>query len=425
MKKLTSLILSLVLVFSVSAAIADPTVIDGISERNIQINPAGLNPSADEMIAQGISPTTGRNLAEIEWEDGFAGVAVDGYYQPIMVQVSNAGNGVGVSANGKLYLTAPVNGTYADVVYYAPQKRAGSETRMSMVFSDTIPDYVGFVRSTRLTHCRLRQEWECAFCTSGYAKGADVPAEWKKLGVMNPESAKEGNPGIVYVGDYPKVWSSYVWRLNGIQSSNNELFMTADIVRYLVPKDHVPANHTYKFTDDIPEGGDKAEIVYVIFGNWEQSDCRLEYSEEDNAYLRYVQISKTQDAVYKDVTLIDPQVKTVRNTNGQNVKRIVAQGRPENQVFKFNNVIVQSVSIKWPAGLRPDPVLVGKGNADYFMCGKHYEGVWERTDINSRTVFYGSDGNEIEMQRGKTLIILLDYTEKHTGGKGIAGVKYE
>ena len=35
------------------------------------------------------------------------------------------------------------------------------------------------------------------------------------------------------------------------------------------------------------------------------------------------------------------------------------------------------------------------------------------------------DGNEIEMQRGKTLIILLDYSEKHSGGKGTAGVKYE
>jgi hypothetical protein len=46
------------------------------------------------------------------------------------------------------------------------------------------------------------------------------------------------------------------------------------------------------------------------------------------------------------------------------------------------------------------------------MCGKHYTGVWQRKDINDRTVFYGEDGNEIELQRGKTLIILMDYNNK-------------
>ena len=423
MKKLMSLGLALVLICSMSAALADPTAIDGISDRHIKINPAGLNPSADEMFEQMISPTTGRRLDEIDVPANFLGMALTGTYQPIMVQISNASNGVGVSKSGKRYVTAPINGTYADIVYEAPQKRSGSETRMSMIFSDTVPDYVGFVRSTRLTHCRLRQEWECIFCTSGYSS-SDVPGEWKKLGVKNPEGAKEGDPGVVYVGDYPKVWKPYVWRVSGIESANSEVFMLADLLRDVVPKDHVPANHTWKFTDEVPAGGDNAEFVYVTFGNWENSDSRLEYSAEDNAYVRIVKISKSEEQVYMDTQLIEPEIKTVKS-NGKNVKKIVAEDRVENEIFKFNNVIVQSVNFKWKGGARPDPQLVGSGNADYFMCGKHYAGVWERKDINSRTVFYGADGNEIEMQRGKTLIILLDYSEKHSGGKGTAGVKYE
>ena len=196
MKKLLSLVLAMVLVCSITAVLAEPKAIDGLSDRKIKIHSAGLNPSAQEMIADMISPTTGRQLEENEIPDGFMGVAVTGQYQPIMVQISNASNGIGVSSNGKYYMAAPVNGTYADVVYEAPQKRSGSETRMSMIFSDLVPDYVGFVRSTRLTHCRLRQEWECIFCTSGYASW-DVPGEWKKLGVKNPEGAKEGDPGVV------------------------------------------------------------------------------------------------------------------------------------------------------------------------------------------------------------------------------------
>ena len=70
--------------------------------------------------------------------------------------------------------------------------------------------------------------------------------------------------------------------------------------------------------------------------------------------------------------------------------------------------------MKWRGGARPDPVLTGTGNADYFMGGKHIAGVWERPDYDSRTVFYGEDGNEIELQRGRTLIILMGYNNSGT-----------
>ena len=85
----------------------------------------------------------------------------------------------------------------------------------------------------------------------------------------------------------------------------------------------------------------------------------------------------------------------------------------------FTNVIVQQITMKWKGSERPDPVLTGSGNADYFIGGKHYEGVWKRKDFNNRTVFYGKDGNEIELMRGKTLIVLMDYKSK---GRS---VKYE
>ena len=204
MKKLICAVLALTLIVGASAALAEPKKIDGISDRKIKIHKAGLNPSADEMIEQMISPTTGRRLDEIVPQDGFAGVAVTGTYQPIMVQISNSGNGVGYSEKGEVYAVAPVNASYADVVYEACQYRGGGQTRMTMIFSDLIPDFVGFVRSTRLTHVRIRQEWECAFCTSGYTN-ADVPAEWSKMKVKSPSGKRtEKDPGIVYVGDFPK-----------------------------------------------------------------------------------------------------------------------------------------------------------------------------------------------------------------------------
>lgn len=414
MKKLISLMLLAAMVLGAAAATAEPKEIDGLTPREIRINLAGLNPAPEEMIAQGISPTTGRTLSSIACPDGFAGAAITGVYQPIMVQVSNAENGIGHTENGEPYAVAPVNGSCADVIYEACQGKGGTETRMSMIFSDTIPDYAGFVRSTRATHPRIRQEWNCIFCTSGYTS-LDVPQEWSKLGVKNPSSRERTaeDPGIVYVGDVGegKPWKKYVRRLKGIKDANNELFELKQILENVVPADHTPANHTWLFTDERPSGGDPAEIIYVTFGSEYNTDSRLEYDDENNVYIRYVKMRNGEDLPYRESILtgaenVDEKVK------GQLARRVSVRERVPGNLITFSNVIVQGITMNWKGAARPDPVLTGRGNADYFMGGKHIEGVWERTDINSRTVFYGPDGNEIRLQRGRTLIILMGYNNK-------------
>lgn len=410
MKKTLCLILALAMLLSITSALADPKKIDGISNRNIVINSAGLNAEPDEMIAEGISPTTGRNLEDItDVPDGFMGVAVSGKYQPIMVQISNSMNGIGVNNKGVPYQYAPVNASYADVVYESVQKQEGTESRMTMLFSDLIPDYVGFVRSTRLSHVFLRQEWNCAFCTSGYSD-ADVPEGWRETGVKSPQAATPDDPGLVYVGDYPKVWKDYVWRLYPLAGPNNEVFMLADIVNNIVPKDHQPANHTWLFSDELPEGGDEASIIYVTFGSELETNSRLEYDPETKLYTRYCKVQKAGDLPYMDSKIVNPQRKKINN-NGQIQERIVVEDRYANEAITFSNVIVQGINMRWLGGSRPDPELTGTGNADYFMGGRHYAGVWERKDLSERTVFYGEDGNEISLQRGKTLIILMPVQE--------------
>lgn len=409
MKKVLCLILALAFLMSVTSSLADKKKIDGVTERNITINTAGLNTDPDEKIAEGISPTTGRTLAELEIPDGFLGAAVTGKYQPVMVQITNSVNGIGVNKKGEPYQYAPINASYADVVYECLQKEAGTETRMTMVFCDLLPDYVGFVRSTRATHARIRQEWNCAFCTSGYAL-ADVPGEWTKFGVKNPQAASAEDPGLVYVGDYPKVWKDYVWRLYPQATPNNEVFMIADIAQNIIPKDHKASNHTWLFSEELPEGGDDATIIYVNFGHKYETDSRLEYNPETKLYTRYCQVQKSEDLPYRDTKLVNPRTKLVQ-IEGESQRRLVADERVLTENITFSNIIVQSIDMRWPGGSRPDPELTGTGNADYFMGGKHYAGVWERKDYNDRTVFYGEDGNEIKLQPGKTLIIQMPVRE--------------
>lgn len=429
MKRALCLLLALAMLLGISSAMADPKEIDGISDRKIKINKAGLNTDPEEMIAQGISPTTGRKLAEIDdIPDGFVGSAVTGDYRPILVQISNAANGVGVDKHGKPYTVAPINASYADVVYESVQKQEGTESRMTMLFSDTVPDYVGFVRSTRLTHTYIRQEWDSAFCTSGYSM-ADVPQAWRQFGVKSPQGASPKDPGLVYVGDYPKVWKDFVWRLHPIAGANSEVFMLADIVQNIIPKDHKAANHTWLFSDELPEGGDEATVIYVTFGSDLETNSRLEYDPDRNVYVRYVKVKNSPDLAYKDSKLVNPRLKMVTDGNGGQKKKIVVDERYADEEITFSNVIIQGIGMRWIGGSRPNPEMTGTGNADYFMGGRHYAGVWDRKDYNDRTVFYGEDGNEIKLQPGRTLIILMPYKEAWAKQKfeksKKRGVKYE
>lgn len=423
MKKTLSLILALVMLIAVTSAFAEGKEIDGLADRGITIHEAGLN-EVDDLV----SPTTGRNLMEIEVPNGFLGMAVTGEYQPIMVQVSNADNGLGSSASIKNYRNAPVNGIYADVVYEALQKKGGGESRMTYIFSDVVPDFVGFIRSTRIHHALLRAEWESAFVTSGWNYAVkDVPNIWKENGLKEPTGKRTAkDPGIVYVGDMSnKPWGPYVYRIfdktgKKYSGANTELFNLTGLLTDIIPKDHVPANHTWKFTDDLPTTGDDGNFIYVKFGNEYNTDSRLEYDASSNSYLRYIKRSKGEDQPYRTNSLIAPEVQKVKG-DGRNVKGygVVIEGMEAGDPINFNNVIVQQVDYNWISFSRPNPKLVGSGNADYFMGGKHLSGVWDRKSLTDRTVFYGPDGNEIEMQRGRTLIILMPY------GENGAGVSYE
>ena len=405
LKKIICLMMILCLTVSAAAVTAEKKEINGGEVRNIQIHPAGENPTEE-----GVSPTTGRSLEEVKAEapEGSAGLAVTGRYMPAMVQIQNNQKGVGYYA--------PLYGSYADV-YYQSSVHMTDKDRMSVVFSDVIPPYAGFVRSTRVTHLRLRQEWDCAYATSGWSD-ADVPAEMSRLGIKNPMSAimTDEDPGFIYPGDAgARPWTAYVRRMIGRNvpvAPDNVVFELAEIINNVTPQDYLPRSHAFRFTDEKPRGEDAAYIFVSMTGNDNTAAdndtySELEYDEETNTYFRYVYKNGTA-VTYHETIPVNPE-KVLDNE----VKRYRVDSLETGREIDFSNVIVQSVEYEWLSNERPVPNLVGTGNADYFMGGKHIAGVWQRTDDNSRTVFYGEDGNEIELQRGRTLIILLDW--QHTG----------
>ena len=387
MKKFLSILLCLMLLMS-SAALAE-TTLNGGEDRHISIEEADPNDPID-----GVSPVTGRYLDDVAaqyWQNGFTGQAKTGRYLPVLVQIDNSDGGIGYNSDGKVTgYRAPWGVEYADVIYEAPLYRDGV-TRLTFLFSDVIPSAVGPCRSARLFHAWLREEWDCCFAYYGQQEytATNVNAEFKALGAVEK--------GILFPGTVAEMdsnpWKQYYEDYNELHDVVKPHHISANVAAMstLIPASFEPANHTWLFTDEEMDGDD-AEDIYV---NWGVGGNRmynsiLEWNEDDECYERYM-----------------------LNANSKGKETLYASQRrfgfnPEEAVT-FNNIIVQFTKMEWARVDAPVPTVLGEGNADYFMNGKHMSGVWQRKDMTSRTVFYDEEGEEIKLQRGRTLIIVMDY----------------
>ena len=376
MKRIIAILLILCTVFSVALA---ETTVDGGAKRKIKPIPAGLNTAPD-----GYSPTTGLKLSDIEVPDGFAGLAATGRYMPMLVQIDNCDGGINTSKNGKKSLRAPWGVEYTDAIYEAPLYKNG-ETRLTFLFSDRIPDSVGPTRSARVFHAWLREEWDCGFVHYGQQ-------EYKTTNVLNvfKETGAE-KKGVLFNGiaGASKPWKKYFNVRKGIAAPHNKNANVAAIFT-LIPDEHKAANHTFLFTDDPLPEGDEAEIVNVTWGN-KYYNSRLEYDEDENVYYRYMLGTPKKPVVYKDLDT-------------------------DNEVT-FSNIIVQFTECEYPKVNAPLPTVLGSGNADYFIGGRHEAGVWARNELTDRTVFYDKYGEELKLLPGRTLFVIMDY---NTPGRALS-----
>ena len=370
MRKMVCFVLAVALLMTSAVALAD-TVINPQEKRGIKLQPAGLNE-----VEEGISPTTGLTLSTLYVPDGFSGMALTGRYLPMMVQIDNTDGGVGARA--------PWGAAYADVVYETSLHRKG-DTRLSFIFNDLLPDAVGPIRSARLAHVWIREEWGAGFMYHGRQEyeGTNVLEELRKLG--HPWLT---DPMIFDNNSGEKAWNRYFLRYQSLASPHNVGGSVSGIYANLVPSDYVAPNHTFKFTDETPEGDTamqvniawKADKEGYVYGS------SLIYDIDSNSYLRYMRY-------------------------GENDLRAWVDKDTEEQIA-FANVIIQFTTTKFNSVDAPIQLVTNRnysateGNADFFMAGKHIAGYWKRDGVTSRTVYYGPDGEEISLQRGKTLIVI-------------------
>ena len=284
-----------------------------------------------------------------------------------------------VSAAG-IGARAPWGGQYADIVYEGILYRDGA-TRISFLFNDILADgfevTAGPVRSARIGHVLLREEWQggIAYCGGPRAEENNIAAMFADLG-----ASKKGVAFNIETNVRPGEFNE---RVQGVRAPDN-LSVDAYGLQTLVPETTIAKPHPFLFTDVSPytDGYDMAYSVNLDWGH-KKWISHFVYDEAENLYLRY-----SGEAPYM----------TFAGANDREADNM--------EQMSFSNVIIQRVEYEYTNNNRIMPVMqsVGKGNADIFIGGRYIPGYWVRESIETPTVFFDDQGNEIQLTRGKTFI---------------------
>ena len=211
-------------------------VLQDIADRNITPAAGALDVNP---VIEGRSPTTGMP------------VSGDSLYMPMLVQISNPEgsvkvDGKNVTAAG-IGQRAPWGGQYADIVYEGILYRSG-QTRITFLFNDSFaegqPLSVGPVRSARIGHVLLREEWQGGIVYAGGPRREEnnIAAMFAELGASD-----KGVTFNLLDGKYQE----YKNRVSGVKAPDNYNVNLVGI-RSLVPATTVAVEHPFLFAEASP-----------------------------------------------------------------------------------------------------------------------------------------------------------------------------
>lgn len=320
---------------------------------------AAAETTVDATAPRGIEPQRDLpNNPVIHGESMLTGLPTDQPYVPILVNIDNVAGAWPQWGIGQ-----------ADVIYELPIHGL-SLTRLMALFGYQHPSAVGPVRSGRVLHAQMREEWDAGWAFKGVQtkKGTNVNDVIRELGLKNKAAPLLMNG--LHMGRVAHHKAPH-------NASINLSKAAASIASYDFPQ------RPFLFTDELPQAGDEATSLRLIYDGYENSYTNSSYSYDAASRLYSRQ---RNGKPYADMEAADPKA-----------------------ALTFSNVIIQWTDLSFN-GAANAPVLreVGEGNADIFTGGRHISGYWVRKDLQSRTIFFDQDGQEIRLQRGKTWINVTD-----------------
>lgn len=254
----------------------------------------------------------------------------------------------------------------ADIVYEIPAE--GGVSRFLALYYHGTAGEIGPVRSARPYFVDIAREYEAVFVHAG---GSQDALDYLDQGVIN--SINEFSHG------------KYFWRDKSRKMPHNLYTSSENLAGVLEEKgwNHRVEITPLKFNDNksaisVGVAADSVEIDYP------SAHDIYRYDGEKGLYLRFI----------KDEPHCD------RNTGDQ---------------LSAANIIVQYVTsqvLDNEGRLAID--MTGEGKAMFFTKGQVLEGKWERPDLDSRTMFCNSDGEEWFLSPGQTWIQVVDQNVKVT-----------
>ncbi len=280
----------------------------------------------------------------------------------------------------------------ADIVHEAVAE--GGITRFLTLFYCEEPKIVGSVRSARMYYIKLLQGFGDK-PLYGHVGGANTPGPADALGEIKDLGWYGLNDLDQFAVPFPNYWRDYDRLPNRatehtVYTDTQKLWAFAKKSRDLsnVDEDGVKWNETwepYTFTEEAKEGA-RGNVGKISFGFWDNSlggdyTVQWNYDKTSNSYLR--------------VNGGDPHIdfNTKKQLAAKNVFVAFADESVANDGYEGGEHLLYDI--------------VGTGEALIFQNGQAVEGTWKKPTEEDMLRFYGKDGREIAMVRGKIWIELL------------------
>jgi len=257
----------------------------------------------------------------------------------------------------------PIAGiNFASIIYEAPVE--ADITRFLMIFNQgLLPDKIGPVRSARPYFAELAEEYSGLFVHAGGSPNFLQKIKDREYQIYNLDEIS---------GD-----GKYFWRNNQRDKPHNIYISKERIIQVIENK-----NLTNKLKSDfIPWKYNQTDLIDVQANNLiVKIDYRepviWQFDKEKQTYLRYQDGKEFVDE--KGIQVQTP------------------------------NLIIQKTSIKILDAIgRREITTSGQGEALIFQKGALIKGTWQKVEKNKRTIYYNSQGEEIEFLPGSIWIEIV------------------
>jgi hypothetical protein len=249
----------------------------------------------------------------------------------------------------------------ADIVYI--EEVEYGITRLAAVFSSTVPERIGPVRSARITDIDLLAQYGSpAFAFSG--------AQRKLL----PELA-----AAPFIDISPNRGASSYSRDSSRRAPYN-YFLDGTMGLKIADEATVDRDMGFAFSADPPAGGSPALKARM---EWSYASASFSYDEQTGLYR---------------VNLNGIRAKAEEHDRGQNASTVIIQYVDQQPSAYFDK----------GGGNTPHADTIGRGRAVVLRDGKSWDVQWSRPDAESGTTFTMADGSPMPFKPGQQWIVLLD-----------------